>query len=628
PPGPPAPAPPAGGRPLDGPLPWLLVADRRDTLRPALALAPAGLSVGRQRENDLVLRHPQVSRRHLRVDWDGQRATVTDLGSGNGTWLGGVRLPHHVPQPWPPETDVTLGPFRLRLDPSGAPASAGESGQLPSAAGSLLDFPAVSLGAGGPAGLAGPPRLVVSDQEGRPQTTLDLAEGSLQVGRPPAGASAGASSQQAEAGQEGQVLLPDDTRKVSRQHARIDWDGQQATVTDLGSDNGTWLGEARLAPQTPTPWPPEEWLRIGPYWLRIEQPVAEDEPASNQLTAMGRVQMLLDQRAVILTPGQTEVVRGTVANLGTIVDHFHVSVEGVPRTWVSGDALRTGDNEKIQLNPSGQAPVALTVSPPRAPESRAGEYLVHVLAHSTQDAGEMGVAQASWTVLPFHACALHIDRGRIGARRRATFNLALQNLGNTPLRATLAATDEQRKLRFAMPQPGQALEPGQELTVPLTVSAPWYWLGAPRAWPFQVRLTPEEGDPPPAVGAELEQHSLIPAWMPRTAAGVVPLLLILAILLQSFIIGLLRPEVQDFSVSPPSNPAVQGQPVAVSWRVERAQKIIIEGLDGPGGAPSTPAGDAPAPTRTPLPPAGQLRLEGGLLKDQQFKLVASNIFGP
>ncbi len=47
------------------------------------------LSVGRSPDNDLVLDHPSVSKRHAILRWDGvnSRCTIQDTGSTNGTFL-------------------------------------------------------------------------------------------------------------------------------------------------------------------------------------------------------------------------------------------------------------------------------------------------------------------------------------------------------------------------------------------------------------------------------------------------------------------------------------------------------------------------------------------------------------
>lgn len=76
------------------------------------------LSVGRAPERDLYLEDPQISREHLRIGWDGQALTVTDLGSANGSFIGGARLAPGVATPWDGRAPLRLGPFTLRVAPA------------------------------------------------------------------------------------------------------------------------------------------------------------------------------------------------------------------------------------------------------------------------------------------------------------------------------------------------------------------------------------------------------------------------------------------------------------------------------------------------------------------------------
>lgn len=55
-------------------------------------IGPGGLSIGRTPPNDIVIPSPEVSRRHCRIEVAGDRASVTDLGSTNGTVVGGRRI--------------------------------------------------------------------------------------------------------------------------------------------------------------------------------------------------------------------------------------------------------------------------------------------------------------------------------------------------------------------------------------------------------------------------------------------------------------------------------------------------------------------------------------------------------
>jgi pSer/pThr/pTyr-binding forkhead associated (FHA) protein len=60
------------------------------------------------------------------------------------------------------------------------------------------------------------------------------------------------------------------SEQVSRRHASIRWDGQQARVTDLGSTNGTRLNDRRLEPQQSYPLNPTDRLELGGADGRLE----------------------------------------------------------------------------------------------------------------------------------------------------------------------------------------------------------------------------------------------------------------------------------------------------------------------------------------------------------------------
>lgn len=62
-------------------------------------LGPTGLGLGRAPSNDVVLdaeRFPQVSSHHARLSLDADVATLTDLGSRNGTYVNGHRIERQV----------------------------------------------------------------------------------------------------------------------------------------------------------------------------------------------------------------------------------------------------------------------------------------------------------------------------------------------------------------------------------------------------------------------------------------------------------------------------------------------------------------------------------------------------
>lgn len=87
-----------------------------DGSRRTIPLTEAGLSIGRRSDKDLVLNYSEVSREHARISFEGGNYIITDLGSGNGTYLGQIRLSPHQPRIWRPGQVVRIGPSELRLE--------------------------------------------------------------------------------------------------------------------------------------------------------------------------------------------------------------------------------------------------------------------------------------------------------------------------------------------------------------------------------------------------------------------------------------------------------------------------------------------------------------------------------
>ncbi len=80
-----------------------------------LPLTGARAIVGRDDDCDLSLDDAAVSRRHLAIWYEGQRGYVEDLGSRNGTAVGGQRVSSGEPASLEPEVAVRLGSSELTV---------------------------------------------------------------------------------------------------------------------------------------------------------------------------------------------------------------------------------------------------------------------------------------------------------------------------------------------------------------------------------------------------------------------------------------------------------------------------------------------------------------------------------
>ena len=305
-----------------------------------------------------------------------------------------------------------------------------------------------------------------------------------------------------------------DDHKVSRHHARIEFDGQTFTVTDLNSTNGTFLGNSRLLPGVSQPWPPGVTLRIGDHWLKFEvQAVAQPSmAAAPSLGLPGQPSRAVHRAAIILAPealtveaGQTTVAQLRILNQGMQVDHFTVAVDGVPPSWV------TLPRESMRLTPNEEGVVTLTFHPPREPRSAAGQHKFGVRAIPQNDPRQVTQTGGTLSINPFHELAFEMSPKQVTTGRA---RLGLANQGNTPASLHITTTDPAEALRIQATPTQLTIKAGEQQTVPLE-AAPKKgrpWLGATQHYPFEVAVTPPVGQARKQ-GGTLIVKPRIPAWV-------------------------------------------------------------------------------------------------------------------
>lgn len=78
---------------------------------------PGGLAVtvGRGRENDIVIQEFSISTAHAEFKSTSKGVELTDVGSSNGTMVGPKRLMKKRPELLPEVTELTLGRFRFNF---------------------------------------------------------------------------------------------------------------------------------------------------------------------------------------------------------------------------------------------------------------------------------------------------------------------------------------------------------------------------------------------------------------------------------------------------------------------------------------------------------------------------------
>ena len=79
-----------------------------------LVVGPAGATMGRSRQCDVMLDDPNVSRTHAEVRPRGGSWVLTDLGSTNGSCLNGRRM--EGPEVLKPGDEIEIGTSLIRFE--------------------------------------------------------------------------------------------------------------------------------------------------------------------------------------------------------------------------------------------------------------------------------------------------------------------------------------------------------------------------------------------------------------------------------------------------------------------------------------------------------------------------------
>lgn len=316
--------------------------------------------------------------------------------------------------------------------------------------------------------------------------------------------------------------------QASRQHARIEFDGSNYRVIDLESTNGTYLANARLLPGVPEVWLPETAMRIGDSWFRLvraapartagTQGVPIDPSRVLSSAGEGRVGVFLETSKLSVEPGSATTLNVVLLNQGPVVDHFKLSVDGIPSQWVPNPPPPT------RLMPGQQQEVVFTIQPPRSAQSRAGRYPLTVRVASQDAPGQMAETSATLTVAAFSQFQTQLQPQRIRAGKNA--RLTIQNLGNTPEVFQVGLRDRGDELGFTPPQQKIQVPEGQTETAEFSAQArKRRWLGREKSHPFTVQIAPSKGQAQTHSG-EIVSRGLIPLWVP-------PVLIFLCVLLAS-----------------------------------------------------------------------------------------------
>jgi hypothetical protein len=238
-----------------------------------------------------------------------------------------------------------------------------------------------------------------------------------------------------------------------------------------------------------------------------------------------------------VTPGDQARTEITVRNTGRVVDAYRFEPLGSLAPWMRVEP------EELALMPDGEGTVTVTFAPPRSSALVAGDVAWAVRVRPREDAEAVTVEEGWLEVEPFTevAAELRPRTSRARGRRAGKHELAVDNLGNTPVEVFLGGGDQEHALDVLLTPDHVTLPPGSAAVVAVRPRArERFWRGQPVTHPFQV-VTEPAGQVPVVVDGTLLQEPVLPSWLLKALLAAA----VIAALLVALWAAVLKPSIED-----------------------------------------------------------------------------------
>ncbi|MEU1116027.1 MULTISPECIES: RICIN domain-containing protein [unclassified Streptomyces] len=216
----------------------------------------------------------------------------------------------------------------------------------------------------------------------------------------------------------------------------------------------------------------------------------------------------LEPSATSVDPGSTASVRLRVRNTGDTVEEYRLQVVGAAAGWsrVQPDVLR--------LYPGAEGTAEVSFAPPRTSDAIAGPTPFGVRVMPRENPQTAGVAEGQVTVGPFAELRSEllplIVRGRLSAKA----SVAVDNLGNQQLTASLSGRENGEELEVEAEPGSVQVAPGRAGFADLRIKpGAVSWVGGTRKHPFTVSVLRAGVPEPVELRGTYVQPSVIPRWV-------------------------------------------------------------------------------------------------------------------
>ncbi|MFD7713753.1 hydrolase [Streptomyces sp. NPDC059785] len=222
----------------------------------------------------------------------------------------------------------------------------------------------------------------------------------------------------------------------------------------------------------------------------------------------------LEPASATVDPGASTRVRLRVRNTGDVVDEYRFEPVGDLAPWT------VVEPQSLRLYPGTTGTVELTFSPPRTPDATAGPNPYAVRITPTEHPDAVTVPEGNVTITPFTEVRAELVPPVVKGRFRGRPKLAVDNLGNTKVTASLSGNDNGDRLSYDLQPANIQIEPGRAAFVKATLKPRQIiWFGSKEEQPYALELR-RSGTPSEEVQGTYVQRGFLPRWL-ATVFGLV-----------------------------------------------------------------------------------------------------------
>lgn len=215
----------------------------------------------------------------------------------------------------------------------------------------------------------------------------------------------------------------------------------------------------------------------------------------------------LEPPSTTVDPGGSASVRLRLRNTGDVVDEYRFVPVGDLAPWT------TVEPGTLRLYPGTTGTVDLTFAPPRTPDATAGPNPYGVQIIPTEHPEATTVPEGNVTITPFTEVRAELVPQTVKGRFRGRPRLAVDNLGNVKLTASVGGSDNGDQLSYDIHPANVQIEPGRAAFIKSTLKPRQIiWAGPKQSRPFTLAVRRSGAEPLPVQGTYV-QPGLLPRWL-------------------------------------------------------------------------------------------------------------------